>query len=57
MLAGNPEQQIAAAIRDVRSILSGPSIQARCLECPSVAPARIAAKDMSLFELIKEWLS
>ena len=57
MMAGNPEAQIAAAIRDVRSILSGPSIQARCLECPSVAPARLSAKDLSLFDLIKEWLS
>ena len=57
MMAGNPALQIAEALRDVRSILSGPSIQARCLECPPVAPAAVRAKDLSLFDLIKEWLS
>jgi protease-4 len=56
-LAGNPQLQIAAALRDVRSILSGPSIQARCLECPPVAPAPVGVKDLSLFDLIKGWLS
>ena len=57
MMAGNPELQIASALRDVRSILSGPSIQARCLECPPVAPAAVRAKDLSLFDSIREWLS
>ncbi len=57
MAAGNPELQIAAALRDLRSILSGPSIQARCLECPPVAPAAVSARDVSLFDLIREWLS
>jgi protease-4 len=42
---------------EVRSILSGPSIQARCLSCPPVAPARLDARDLSLLGLIKEWLS
>ena len=55
--AGNPELQIAAALHDLRSILSGPSIQARCLECPPAAPAAVSAKDVSLLDLIKEWLS
>jgi len=41
----------------VRSIVSGPSIQARCLECPPVAPVRIDQKDLGLLGLIKEWLS
>jgi protease-4 len=57
MMAGNPELQIAAALSDVRSILSGPSIQARCLECPPVAPPTVREKDLSLFGLLKEWLS
>ncbi|HEX8842361.1 MAG TPA: signal peptide peptidase SppA [Sphingomicrobium sp.] len=57
VMAGNPEAEIAAALRDVRSILSGPSIQARCLECPPIAPAAVRAKDLSLFDLLKEWLS
>jgi protease IV len=57
VLAGQPEQQLIAAIVEVRSVLSGPSIQARCLECPPVAPAVLGRRDMSLFALLREWLS
>ncbi len=56
-LAGRPRQQLAEAIEDVRSILSGPSIQARCLECPPVAPATLRAGDVSLLDLVRKWLS
>ncbi len=56
MLAREPEQQLASVIAEVRSIMAGPSIQARCLECPAVAPARIEAKDLTLLGLIREWL-
>src|SRR4051794_18451840 len=56
-LARQPQQQLAAAIVEVRSVLSGPSIQARCLECPPVAPVRLDKRDLSLLELIKTWLS
>jgi protease-4 len=56
-LARQPEQQLAAVIGEIRSILTGPSIQARCLECPPVAPARIEQKDLTLLGLIKEWVS
>ena len=51
-----PEQRLAAAIAEVRSILAGPSIQARCLECPAVAPARVDQRDLTLLGLVKEWL-
>ena len=57
VLAREPEQQLAGVLAEVRSIISGPSIQARCLECPPVAPARIDQKDLGLLGLIKEWLS
>jgi protease-4 len=57
MLAQQPQQQIASVLAEVKSIISGPSIQARCLECPPVAPARIDQKDLGLLGLIKEWLS
>jgi hypothetical protein len=30
------------ALVDAQAMLDGPAIQARCLECPSVAPARLA---------------
>ena len=57
VFAGSPQQQLAAALGQVRSILNGPTIQARCLECPSVAPAVLRPRDRSLLELLEEWLS
>ena len=55
-IAMQPQQQLASAISEVRSILAGPSIQARCLECPPVAPARLHKRDLSLLAMLKEWL-
>ena len=40
-LAREPQQQLAAMIGEIRSMLGGPSIQARCLECPPVAPGAL----------------
>ncbi len=56
IMAGQPQQQLFRAISEVRSILSGPSIQARCLECPEIAPARVEKKDLSLLETLVAWL-
>ena len=56
-VARRPQQQIAAMLGEVKSILAGPSIQARCLACPPVAPARLDKRDLSLLELFREWLS
>jgi protease-4 len=56
-LAQQPQQQLATAIFEVRSILTGPSIQARCLECPQVTPTRLDKRDVGLLELLKAWLS
>ena len=54
---GNGQLQLAQALSDLRSILSGPSIQIRCLECPPVAPAQAAKpEDVSLFKAITGWL-
>ena len=55
-IALGPQQQLAGAIRDVRAILAGPTLQARCLECPQAIPAVLGAKDLSLMQLLKEWL-
>jgi protease-4 len=55
MLGGNPEMEIAAMITDLRSILSGPRIQARCLECGPVAPARLSSSDRGLLAALAEW--
>jgi len=57
VMAGAPQQQLAAAIAEFRSILDGPTIQARCLECPAVAPAQLKPRDKSLLALIADWLS
>ncbi len=56
-LAMKPRLQLAAAISEVRSVLSGPTIQARCLECQQPQPARLDKRDLSLLELLKSWLS
>jgi protease-4 len=56
-LVRRPQQQLAAVLGEMRSILAGPSIQARCLECPQIAPVRIEKRDLSLLALIEEWLS
>jgi protease-4 len=57
IFAGQPRQQLAQALAEVQAILSGPTIQARCLECPAVAPARIDGRDKSLLAVLSEWLS
>jgi protease-4 len=57
-IAAQPGQQLAAAIAEVRSILTGPSIQARCLECgPAGPPARIEQRDIGMLAALKAWLS
>jgi protease-4 len=56
-LAGRPAEQLASALGEVRAILSGPTIQARCLECQAVAPIAPRARTLSLLELVKAWLA
>ena len=51
-----PDAAIANAIADLRSLLSGSRIQARCLECPSVAPARVKPADVGLLSALGHWL-
>jgi len=54
-LAPAPEGLLARAIAEVRSILSGPTIQARCLECPPLAAApRLSEADRGW---LSRWLS
>jgi protease-4 len=56
-LARSPQQQLSAMLSEVHSILAGPSIQARCLECPPVAPPVLQKNDPSLLHLLLEWLT
>ena len=57
VLAQTPARQLAAALDDLHTILSGPSIQARCLECGSAMPPRpLKARNVSVLTLLKDWL-
>jgi protease-4 len=56
-LARAPQQQLASMLGEVRSILGGASIQARCIECPDPTPRRLDKQDLSLLALLKEWLA
>ena len=56
MLARQPQQQLAGVFADIRALMAGPSIQARCLECPPVAPASLGRNDLTVLGLLKEWL-
>jgi protease-4 len=57
-LAARDRGALAAAIADARAVLAGPTIQARCLTCPSsTTAARIGTADAGLFERLLGWLS
>ena len=52
----NGEVKLAQAMAELRSVLTGPNIQVRCLECPGVAPVRVERKDIGFLAAIGEWL-
>jgi protease-4 len=54
-IGGQPEFELAAMIADLRSILAGPRIQARCLECGPVAPVQLTPQDKGLLAALAEW--
>ena len=55
-LAPAPETLVARAIAELRSILSGPTIQVRCLECPPVAAApRLSEQDRGWLARLLSW--
>ena len=55
VIGGRPDLELAAVLADLRSILSGPRIQARCIECGPVAPAALTRADKGLLALLAEW--
>jgi protease-4 len=55
-IGGQPEYELAAMLSDLRSILAGPRIQARCLECGPAAPAQLTRADKGLLAALAEWL-
>ena len=53
---GNGQRKLAQALADIRTILNGPSIQVRCLECPGTAPAKLERRDLGFMASLAEWL-
>jgi protease-4 len=54
---GNQERLLAQAVTDAWMILNGPTIQARCLECPA-APARLTRPQaQGWLAMFLDWLS
>jgi protease IV len=51
-----PESKIADALAEIRSVLSSPRIQARCLDCPPVAPARVSQEDVGFWAAVRALL-
>ncbi|MCL6678814.1 signal peptide peptidase SppA [Sphingomonas sp. RG327] len=51
-----PESRITDAMAELRSVLSSPRIQARCLDCPPVAPARVSKQDVGFWAAVRAWL-
>ena len=56
-LAPAPEWRLRAALAELRSILSGPTIQVRCLECGPAAPALPRAAETGVTEALLGWLT
>jgi protease-4 len=54
-LAPAPEALVTRALAEVRSILSGPSIQARCLECQPVVASKLSAEDRGWLARLLSW--
>jgi protease-4 len=56
-LSPTPEWRLRTALADVQAILSGPTIQVRCLECAPSAPTRIRGGEIGFFQALLGWLS
>ncbi|HUE79246.1 MAG TPA: signal peptide peptidase SppA [Sphingomicrobium sp.] len=54
-IGGSPEVELATMLADLRSILAGPRIQARCLECGPVAAVRPSRSERGLLATLAEW--
>jgi len=53
-LRNRPEETIARALQDAQSLLRGPAIQARCLECPPSYDAAPTVATNSLWRMLLE---
>jgi protease-4 len=55
-IAARPDRLVARALADARSVLMGPAIQVRCLECPSSDPVP-SQRDISVAQSLIGWLA
>jgi protease-4 len=51
-----PDASVNGALAELHSLLTGPRVQVRCLDCPAVAPAKIDKSDRSFFAAVRELL-
>ncbi len=51
-----PDSRIEDALAQFQSVLTGPRIQVRCVECPGVAPAKVTKEDAGFFAAVKALL-
>jgi protease-4 len=51
-----PEAKVTDALVELRSVLMGPRIQVRCMDCPAVAPAKVTKQDLGFFAEVRALL-
>jgi len=51
-----PDTKVMNALVELRSVLMGPRIQVRCLDCPMAAPARVTKRDLGFFAEVRALL-
>ncbi len=54
-IGGSPEHELAAVLADVRSILTGPRIQARCFECGPFVAVHPGRQDKGFLAALAGW--
>jgi protease-4 len=57
VLGGRGSAELLAGLSQAREVLSGPTIQVRCLECVSAAPPQLKAEDVSWLARLAALLS
>ena len=51
-----PDVKLTRALLELRSVLTGPRIQVRCLDCPAVGPTRVTKQDLGFLAELKALL-
>ncbi|MGN6154618.1 MAG: signal peptide peptidase SppA [Sphingomicrobium sp.] len=51
-----PDTKVTDALVELRSVLMGPRIQVRCLDCPTVAPVKVTRQDLGFFAEVRALL-